>query len=229
MIGFSLFFMQNIGAQSALPPPEAIREAAREIISRPYYDLEVARWGESMPWPLRLLEWLLTPFRWLYESMEGWPESVRWIVVAVNVVVLIALITHIIYTLVTAIRDPAARHKTQYLAERKELDPAELEVEAEQAGSRGDYIGAIRLLFRAALRRIELAENKKLRPGCTNRELLRRYRSKPFSSSLERFVDTIEQKWYGGGVCEPADYHACHLEHTRIREYVQEPRPAVGA
>jgi len=221
--------MQTPSDQSALPSPDAIREAAREVISRPYYDLDIASRRDTLPFIFRLIEWLLTPFRWLYEAMEGWPEVVRWIVVIVCVLVLIALLAHIAYTLVTAIRGPGTRRGKQYLPEHRELNPMDLEQEAEAAGSRGDYIGAIRLLFRAALRRIELAEKKALRPGWTNRELLRRYRARPFVGSLERFVETIEQKWYGGGVCEQADYLTCRSEHARIREHVDESRPAVGA
>jgi hypothetical protein len=220
--------MQTTASQPALPPSSTIRETAREVLSRPYYDLDMASPDYSMPLVLRLIEWMLMPFRWLYESMEGWPEVVRWIIVAVSVLVLIALIAHIVYTLVTAIRGPTKSRDRQYAAERREANPVDLEREAEQAGGRGDYIGAIRLLFRAALRRIELAEKKNLRPGWTNRELLRRYKSKPFSSSLERLVEMIDQKWYGGQACEQGDYLACRGEHAQIREYVQEPRPAVG-
>ena len=110
-----------------------------------------------------------------------------------------------------------------------EVDPVSLEEEADRAGSRGDYIGAIRLLFRAALRRIEVAEKKKLRPGSTNRELLRRYRSTPLFTPLERFVETIDNKWYGGGTCVEEDYLTCRGEHARILKHVEEPRFAVGA
>jgi hypothetical protein len=221
--------MQLPGDQSALPPPDAIREAAREVISREYFDLGVAPRQDVTPFLLRLIEWMLKPFRWLFDSLEGWPESVRWIVVVLSVLICVALIGHIIYSFAAAIRGPATRRRQQYMTSSKEVDPAALEQDAEQAGTSGDYIGAIRLLFRAALRRLELAEKRKLRPGCTNREIVRRYRSTPISSSIERFVETIENKWYGSEACERQDYLACHDELARIREYVQGFRPAVGA
>jgi hypothetical protein len=110
-----------------------------------------------------------------------------------------------------------------------EIDPEALVREAERAGRDGDYIGAIRLLFRAALRRMEVVEKRKLRPGATNRELLRRYRSTPLHESLERFVETIDTKWYGGATCLESDYSLCRSEHDRIRQYVERSKPVVGA
>jgi hypothetical protein len=99
-----------------------------------------------------------------------------------------------------------------------------LEQLAERASLAGDYIGGVRLLFRAALRRIELFEHKKLRPGITNRELLRRYRTSPLAAPLARFVETIDLKWYGSLPCERADYEACEIEHDRIRQHASQRR-----
>ena len=90
-----------------------------------------------------------------------------------------------------------------------------------------DYIGAIRLLFRSALRRLELAERRKFRPGFTNRELLRRYRSSPLADSLARLVETIELKWYGNTPCEQADYVACRGAHDDICQHVRDAGPAL--
>jgi hypothetical protein len=220
--------MQSPGDQAALPPPVAIRDAAHEVLSRSYYELTAAPRRDATPFLFRLIEWLLAPFRWLYESMEDWPELVRWIVVVLSVLVCAALIAHIIYTFVAAIRGPVKRRSLLQFSPPRELDPAELESQAEQAGTRGDYIGAIRLLFRAALRRIESREKKRLRPGSTNREILRRYRATPLAQSLERLVETIDQKWYGSEACSEQDYLICRTEAARIQSYVEGSRPVVG-
>jgi hypothetical protein len=221
--------MQTLGDQPTLPHPDTIRETAREVISRPYYDLGLAPRRDNTAFLRQLIEWLLKPFRWLYDGMEGWPEFLRWVIVVVALLICAALIAHIIYSFVMAIRGPVMRRRTSYTAALREVDPSELECDAEQASKRGDYIGAIRLLFRAALRRIELAEKKKLRPGATNREILRRYRSTPLAQSLERFVEMIDRKWYGGEMCHEQDYLVCHGEAARIQAYAEEPRPVVGA
>lgn len=214
--------MSPLFAQTALPPPDVIRKTAEEVVSRPYFELDSTARRDSTPFVLELIRWILAPFRWLFESLEGLPEFVRWLVVVVTVVICIALTAHIIYTLIVAIRGPTARHRRQFEQEAAEVDPLELERQAESVGKQGDYIGAIRLLFRSALRRIELAERNRFRPGFTNRELLRRYRMTPLYGSLERFVDTIEMKWYGNIPCEQIDYQSCRSAHVRICEFVRQ-------
>jgi hypothetical protein len=214
-------------AQVTLPPPDAIRRTAEDVVARPDYDFGVRTGTHEPPLWLELLRWILKPFEWLFESMEGVPDFFRWLIVIVAGIVCVALIAHIIYTLIQAIRGPVRRSGQVYTSAAREVDPLDLEREADRIGDRGDYIGAIRLLFRAALRRIELAERKQLRPGFTNRELLRRYRASPLFASLERFVETIEQKWYGNTPCEQVDYIACRGEHDRICQYVRETGPAL--
>ena len=221
--------MPTVPGFTALPPPDVIRQTAAEVVSRKYYDLGDRSLNDSPPFWWRILRWLLKPFEWLFASMEGWPDSLRWMIVILCFILLLALLGHIVYSFAMAIRGPAARRRGAYTSSHVEIDPASLEQEAERAGKGGDYIGAIRLLFRAALRRIEVAEKKKLRPGFTNRELLRRYRSTPLFGSLERFVETIDQKWYGGGMCLEEDFVTCRSEHARIRQYVQESRTTVDA
>jgi hypothetical protein len=217
-------------SSATLPPPDTIRSTANEILSRPYYDLGAGPpRNPSPPFWLEFLEWILEPFRWLFDSMEGLPDVVRWIVVILSAVLCVALVAHIIYTLIRAVRGPADRHLGAYQSAARVIDPAELEQDAEQAGARGDYIGAIRLLFRATLRRIELAEKKNFQPGFTNRELLRRYQATPLGEPIRRLVEVIDMKWYGDLACEPSDYTACRSEHVRIRQHIEASRTAVGA
>lgn len=85
------------------------------------------------------------------------------------------------------------------------------------------------MLFRAALRRIELAEDKKLRVGITNRELLRRYRQSPLSEPLQLFVEMIDRKWYGGEACESADALHCRESYGQIQTLTQGGPRALSA
>jgi hypothetical protein len=221
-------------SDATLPPPDAIRQTANEVVSRPYYDLGAGPPRDwTPPWWLELLqsiiEWIVEPFRWLFDSLEGLPDAVRWLIVILAALLAAALIGHILYSLITAVRGPSSRKLGAYQSSHRLVDPSELEQEAERAGARGDYIGAIRLLFRAALRRIELAENRNFLPGFTNRELLRRYQATPLGEPIRRLVDVIDTKWYGDSRCEPADYSACRNEHVRIRQQIDAPRTALGA
>lgn len=208
--------------EAALPPSETIRDRAAEVLSRSYYDLDVAPRPSGPPWWWNILRWILKPFQWLFESMDGLPDWLRWIIVVGLALLCLALIIHIIYSFVVAIRGTSRRSRAAFkLGESRDVPPEDLEREAETARTAGDYIGAIRLLFRAALRRIEVAEEKKFRPGLTNRELLRRYRSSPIFPALERMIETIDLKWYGGQTCLAQDYVACQAEHQRIRQAVE--------
>jgi hypothetical protein len=217
--------MTYLLAQSQLPAPESIREAAREVISRPYYKLDSSTPEDSTPLIVQLIRWMLKPFEWLYDQMEGLPEVVRWIAVIACVVVCIALIAHILYTLLKAV-GPVARRRIPLTDPGRDVNPDDFEQQAALAERNRDYIGAVRLLFRAALRRLEIFEKRRFRPGITNRELLRRYRSTPLAESLLRFVTTIDLKWYGQVPCEQTDYIACRTEHGRICQYIRDSNPA---
>lgn len=206
---------------ASLPPSETIRERAAEVVSRSYYDLGEAPRPSGPPWWWEILRLLIKPFEWLFNSMEGVPDWLRWIIVVLTALLCVALIAHIVYSFVVAIRGTNRQKAAFQLGESREVPPDELEREAESAQTSGDYIGAIRLLFRAILRRIELAEDRRFRPGLTNRELLRRYRSSPIFPALERIIETIDLKWYGGQTCIAQDCVACRAEHQRIRQAIE--------
>jgi hypothetical protein len=218
--------MQIVLAQSKLPPPVSIRETAQEVVARPYFDLDSSRRPDGTPLIVEIIRWIFKPFVWLFNSLEGLPDVLRWLIVVICVVLCVALIAHMLYTLFRAIGGPAIRRRPQYDSATREIDPNDFERQAEHVQAEGDYIGAIRLLFRAALRRLEIFEKKKFRPGITNRELVRRYRATPLADSLMRFVNTIELKWYGQTPCEQADYVTCRNEHGRICQYIRDAKPA---
>lgn len=202
------------------PPADAIRQRASEILTRPYYDLsESSSTDEGEPFLFKVIRAIAKPFRWLFDHMQGLPEFARWMIVIAVVLVCLYGLVKIIQYFVKGLRGATTSFGRVAENGRRETDPDELERHAETARAKGDYIGGVRLLFRAALRRIELFEKKKLRPGITNRELLRRYRTSPLAGPLARFVETIDLKWYGNVPCEQADYTACESEHDRIRNF----------
>jgi len=213
--------MALLARQAALPPPDTIRTTAEEVVSRPYFDLDYGRNSSSEAFLLDVIRWLFRPFLWLFESLEGLPDFLRWVIVAACLLILILLVAHIVYTLVSALQVPQLPKGPGTGSSRQESDPAELELQAESCETEGDYIGAIRLLFRSAIRRIELAERKRFRPGFSNHELLRRYRTTPLANSLKLFVETIDRKWYGDWPCDQSDYLDCYQEHAKIREFLQ--------
>lgn len=202
---------------AAAPSAEAIRRKAAEVVSRPDYQLEQGLDEGTQSLLLTFLLWILKPFVWLFEAMEGLPIGLRVLFIILLSVIAIALIAHIVWTLVSAIRQTPGR-EPRTLADRDQpADPAELESAARAAETAGEHLEAVRLLFRAALLRIEAAEKKKLRVGITNRELLRRYRTSALGDPLQLFVETIDRKWYGGEVCEQSDFDECRQGYLEIQ------------
>ena len=216
---------------SSLPDPEVIRRTAAEVIQRPDYQLDKVGGDSSglVEMFLKLLWWMLTPFRWLFEALEWLPDPVRWLVVIGLVVIVVALITHIVYTIIVAIRGPQRRRSYAVDAAPIPLDPAILEKQALEAAARGEFIDAVRLLFRACLLYLERYEKRAFRRGTTNRDLLRRYNGTPVHPPMSRFVETIDLKWYGGGDCLQADYDACQVAYRHIGTVIRERPDAHSA
>jgi hypothetical protein len=212
----------------ALAPPDEIRRKAKEVVSRPDYELESPQKSESLGIFTRLLKWVVEKIRDFFDSMAGLPDALRWIIVAVLLVVVVLLVAHIIYTFVRAFRGLPRRSLMQ-MVRGPQMTPEDWDEAAEEARQRNDYIGAVRCLFSASLLRIERAEERPIRKGITNRELLRRYRSTSLFEPLSRFVDTIDRKWYGHETCEETDYVICREEHSRIRRLAERRTHAVGA
>jgi hypothetical protein len=215
----------------SLPEPDVIRRTAQEVIQRPDYRLDpVPEGGRTiLDWALQLLGWIIKPFQWLFHAMEGMPDFLRWIIVIGLFVVLVALVAHIIYSIVAAVRGPRRQAVFDADSLHTAPDPETLERRAQQAVQNGDYISAIRLLFRACLLRLEPLEKQKFRPGMTNREHLRRYRATRLFDPMNRFVQTIDIKWYGGQQCGEQDYALCRDAHAAIYQFTKDRTHAVGA
>jgi hypothetical protein len=192
--------------RAELPSPEEVTRAALQELSQPKY-----RQGE--PWWTRLIAWLermWTRFvEWLLEASEavGGPAVLALIV---GVVVIAAAI------LITAnlgrrrARSVEARLRTEFERSRG-LDPAELEARASEAEGAGDLATAFRLLFRAALVRLDRAGLIDLQPGTTSGSLVETLGSDRFAAIAARFDAVV----YGDRPAEPSDL-------TSVREVVPE-------
>jgi hypothetical protein len=202
---------------ASLPEPELIRRKADEVLARPEY-LPDAVADESrglLALVLDAFEWVVNAIRGFVTWLQDLPAGVQWIVKVGLSLALVALVAHIMYTLVKAARAPRRAGVTLEEAVRIK-DPHALEGLADEAVARGDYIAAIRFLFRASILRLENIEQRLNRPGATNRELLRRYRATPVYESLQLFVDTIDAKWYGEQSCSQLDYAVCRDAYRHL-------------
>jgi hypothetical protein len=223
--------MGPMPAAPPLPDPETIRRTAEQVLRRPAYQLEPQpdSGATLLEWLYRVLRWILRPFRWLLDALEGLPDWLRWPIAIGLVALLILLVFHIAYTIVRAVSGPRRKSSLTADVRSRPRDPAVLERQAAEAVSRGDFITAVRLLFVSCLLRLEKVEKRVFRAGTTNREHLRRHRDSPVFEPLKLFVEIIETRWYGQGVCGREDFEACQAAHARIRDYAQESAHAHSA
>lgn len=204
----------------APPDPETIRRTTTEVLAGAEFRIEQdTGMGETLVELLiRIGEWLIYPFRWLFNAMEGLPDGMRWVVVIGLVILLIALVGHLLYTLVTVLRPTTRRAKFESaLSSKKQLNAKDFEQLAQEAFEQRDYIAAVRFLFRASLAHLQKAEGRPFSPGLTNRQYVRRYRKSPFVGALQAFVDIIDASWYGNGLCREEEYLRCREAYAEIQ------------
>ena len=204
-------FSSLIGAVT-LPDPDVIRRTADEVMRRPEFQLEPVRdW--SIFWKFVAGLW------WAFLEFLGrlWDISpaLAWLVCILLIATLVALVVHIVYSLRQGFRSHIGLGSA-IISRRRQFDPGQLEREAEEAANRHDYIGAVRLLFRAAVLRLDQRHGRVARPGTTNREYLARYRATGVIDALAQFVDVIDAKWYGYGECDVDDYRRCRRANALI-------------
>jgi hypothetical protein len=218
-MGTSLVLCAALFAQSGgpLPDPQTVRHTARDVLARPEYRLETpSDFSDAVAEILALIRKVLdTIRRWFNLLYEMSPLLALAIVVAM-VICLLLLLGHILWTLVAVVRRDQRGPDALADLSRRKVDPAELAQEADDAGARGNYILAVRLLYRACLARLEQAEEKPFRPGATNHEHLTRYRATPFYDWLARLVSIIDLKWYGEEPCLASDFAESRDAYERI-------------
>jgi len=208
-----------LAATAAIADPQSIRKKALEVVSRPEFDLSTTPDEDSLNLGWRIMLWLVRPIGWFLESLGGLSLPLKILIVSTLVLLLAALIAHIVYSFLQAFRGPVRRQRA--LAASPPSRPEAFEESAKLKADEGDFIGAIRALFKAALLRIEQMEMKPLRKGITNRELLKRYRSSRLFDPLGKFIELIDSRWYGSVPCEPIDFAICESEYQRIRKVLE--------
>lgn len=205
-------------ASPPLPAADEIRDTARLVLERPEFEVESAPPGgvellQFLEWLIRLL---LKPFVWLFNAMEGFPDPLRWLIVIALFILLVGLIGHIFYTLFSVLRPVSRTTKLDDVVARREMSAADFEKLADEAAAERDYIGAIRCLFRAALASLQHREQRRLRPGITNREVLAKLRDARLIEAVRLLVETIDAGWYGRQPCGEGEYRRCREAYQQI-------------
>lgn len=170
-----------------------IRALAREILARPeyakYFDYEAQVWRE-------LIELLLS---WLRMLPALYVESpvLYWSIVLALLLLAIALLAHVVWTMSIAMRNPPPQQGTG--AARPDADFAG---HAARLAADGAYLEASHQLLLGSLAHAARERYLELRPDDGNRrvcELLRKARIAPeLKERLIALIERTQASWFGG-------------------------------
>lgn len=202
--------------------PELIRETIDQVLADPAYDLDDSRFSYEIVvrWIIEALRYLLKPLSWLLDSLSGLPEGLRWVLIITLFLSLILLISHIILSVIRALRTEELHLA---LEQQTSLTPDDYEQRAAKAFEQQDYLFAIRSLFRAALLRLENREERRFRPGTTNREHAARLAGSPSAESFTKMVQLLDRTWYGLAPCTIAEYLEFSNSYETFRQRIVTP------
>jgi hypothetical protein len=209
---------------NSLPASDEIRRKAAEVLQRDEYRPDTTTGEVSESLVLKFIRTVLEFIQGMAESLSFLPDWLRYPVFVGLVALLVYLAYRIMRGIAGAARMPERSLSTR-IRQATAKSPDEYETLAAEAMREGRVIEAVRLLFRAGLLRIEQAENRPLRPGITNRELLRKYRATPIQEPLREMVETIDMKWYGGRPASSDDFDRCHTAYGVLRQAISSRVP----
>jgi hypothetical protein len=212
--------------QPQLPDRSSMRETLRGILARPEFAGQ-----DELPrapgWWDQLLQRI---GRWLQSLGVPSATAGSWVVVLATVL-LIALVSGLVYLVVRWAWGSSSRLS---LASRKSSEPSEDELGhagllslARAALERGDLRQAIRLRFKATLRR---APQDSASTVLTNSQLQRRI-SRQFPSAggpLGLLIKRFEDIWYGGMECSRSDYDSVDIWAREVEAAMPAPDAAAS-
>jgi hypothetical protein len=187
-----------------LPQSAATSAELRRILAQSEFLESGASNVPKETWFTRLIEQLSRLLRSLGLGTASWPGVVISLVLIAGLLVLIVRLTWELLSRRARHEDGASDGAAEHLSAERILEAAA------SAAARGDHREAIRCVFLALLRQLELRTTALL----TNRQLTRLV-AKQLPTAREAFgqlVTSYEDTWYGGLPCGAGDYaHARRL------------------
>ena len=216
--------MGPTSAASPLPDPETIRRTAEQVLRRPDYLLDPQPDSGStlLEWLLRTLHWIATPFFWLLDALSGLPGWLRWPIALGLLALLILLVFHIGYTIVSAVSGPRQRRRPGRVR-------SEYVSRSRRARTPGGRVGLSRRLHHrdpAVVRGVPVAAGTggeaRLSPArltASTCAATRIRRSSSPSSDSSRSSKRVGTARASAG---PRNLEACRAAHARNRDFTQE-------
>lgn len=214
----------------AEPAHDEIRRKAIEVLQRAEYQraLSDAESGGGDNLLLKAVRWLLDGIAALADALS-FLGFLKYPVAILLCLALVGLIYRMVRALAGTARLPVRMERERRECGVRAAEPEEYEALAASARRDDRFVEAVRWLLWAALLRIEQAEKRKPRPGATNRELVRRYRSTPLQAPLQTLVETIDVHWYGDRPASADDFERCRTSYEELREVLTSRMAAAPA
>ncbi len=206
----------------AVPERELLDAKLEEILARPDFRRAMRGGGHD---PRNVGQWLLLRLRQLLGRLGGLHETnygLFLVAVVVGSVLLIAILAHIAYTFLQAFRPRGKpRRDARRAPESSSVEPSALIERADQLATQGDHRSAVRNLYLALIRSLQMKGVLPRTASQTNWEQLRHLAGRPGLAAIVRpFTRTFDEKWYGGRPADGGDV-------TRCRKWLQEALQAV--
>jgi len=202
----------SASAMASPPARSALDSRLQEILSRPDFRHAMDTGGSD---PRALARWLWLQLRRLLARLGGLHETnyaLFLVAVIAGVAVLIPLLAHVTYTLARFLgrqRSPG-RDSAGPASPPRPVSPAELIREAERHAAAGRYREAVRGLYLALHRSLQLRGLLPRTSSQTNWECVTHLSSTPRVLTLVRpFTQTFDEKWYGGRTASAEDVSRC--------------------
>jgi hypothetical protein len=201
----------------SLPDPQlasdtSIRAVTAEVLARDEYAKYRSLSAESLR---KLAEWLRDALDWLPGLYLDSP-LLFWSVMALLALLNALLITHIVWSVRSALR----RSAVQELAEGSSRGP-DFFAQAEQLASSGAYLEAAHRLLLAALAHAARARVLELRPHDGNRTVCRKLRASTLPPALKQqlieLIERTEASWFGARENGPELYAAWLDAYDRLQ------------
>jgi len=188
------------------PAPGALRRDIEAILAQPEYQMANPAWLTGLI--RRFLQWLsqfLAPR--ISALSEAWP-GLKWAIVVLLSLLLVALVYHILVTIVYAFRErkPAAHPAFS----RRALSPDELRAQAQELRRRGSLLEALTLLHEALVRLLDRADLLRHDPSRTNWEYADALEKTPdLHRDMRALALRLDNVWYAGAQPVEGEYEAC--------------------
>ncbi len=203
----------QLGRAAPPEPSEAtIRQQLTEILARQEFS------------PDRPQGWLAALLRSFLDWLAGLQEThvvLFWLLLGGCVVLLLALVGHIGWTVSRVFSPGTQRPDTETVEEKRERLSLAYREEARRRARQREFTEAIRYLFLSLVYRFDESGGVGFQQAATNREYLALFADRPrVQAELKVFVDTLDDHWYGQQPTEERQYESClalyeHLQGQR--------------